>query len=410
MGNDIQQKKERRRENVIQPNKIAYLKQVKQSNMSEVLEKIWQHQQISRVELVEHTGLTSGTITNLTHELIELKVIREFEAVSGNVGRRRVMLGFDTSQYRIIGLDIGRATAEIVVVDLNGKIIRTIERDMSDRKGPDEYFGVIDPLLTEVKQEIEASGLTILGLGVGVPGPMDYGAGTLLDPPNFPGWRNYPLQSVLEQKFGLTTLIEDDARTSAMAERWYGLGRSIQDLVFITMGIGIGGGVVNEGKIVRGTNGLCGQVGHMTIVLDGKICDCGNRGCWETVGSIPGILSRWSGGNTMEQLTEAIRTGDSEALQCMEDTLNYLETALINVYNMYDPELVVLGGRLYPYLADYLLPVQNHLRSRLYAFAKDRLRIEPSTFGTSQSAVGAAALVLGFLLSEPVRLLALTEA
>ncbi|RKN79232.1 ROK family transcriptional regulator [Paenibacillus ginsengarvi] len=377
--------------------------------MSEVLEKIWQHQQISRVELVEHTGLTSGTITNLTHELIELGVIREFEAVSGNVGRRRVMLGFDSRRYRIIGLDIGRATMEIVVVDLNGKIVRTIERDMSDRKGPDDYFEVIDPLLREVKRDIESEGYTILGLGVGVPGPMDYGAGTLLDPPNFPGWKNYPLRSVLEQKFGLTTLIEDDARTSAMAERWYGLGRTTQNLVFITMGIGIGGGVVTDGKIVRGTNGLCGQVGHMTIVINGKMCDCGNRGCWETVGSIPGILSRWSGGNSMEQLLAAVRAGEPEALKCMEDTLSYLETGLINVYNLYDPELVVLGGRLYPYLADYLLPVQNHLRSRLYAFAKDRLNIVPSTYGTSQSAVGAAALVFGFLLSEPVRLLALTE-
>lgn len=398
-----------RRRFVIQPNKIAYLKQVKQSNMSEVLENIWQHRQISRVELVEHTGLTSGTITNLTHELIELKVIREFEAISGNVGRRRVMLGFDPGQYRIIGLDIGRASAEIVVVDLNGKILKTIERDMSDRRGPDEYFEVIDPLLIEVKREMEAAGYTILGLGVGVPGPMDYGAGKLLDPPNFPGWKNFPLQRTLEEKYGLVCLIEDDARTSAMAERWYGLGRTIHDLVFITMGIGIGGGVVTDGKIVRGTNGLCGQVGHMTIVLDGKICDCGNRGCWETVGSIPGILSRWSGGNSMEQLRAAILAGDPEAVRCMEDTLSYLEMALINVYNLYDPELVVLGGRLYPYLADYLLPVQNHLRSRLYAFAKDRLRIEPSTFGTSQSAVGAAALVFGFLLSEPVRLLALTE-
>lgn len=392
----------------IQPNKIAYLKQVKQSNMSEVLERIWRHQHISRVELVEHTGLTSGTITNLTSELIELQLIREFEAVSGSVGRRRVMLGFDTSLYQIIGLDIGRSTMEIVVVDLNGKVIKTVERDMSDRRGPDEYFEVIDPLMAELKRETEAAGYSVLGLGVGVPGPMDYSAGRLLDPPNFPGWSGFPLQRTLEEKFGLVTRIEDDARTSAMAERWYGLGRSVGNLVFITMGIGIGGGVVQDGKIVRGANGLCGQVGHMTIVLDGKICDCGNRGCWETVGSIPGILSRWPGGKTMDQLMEAIRRGDAAALECMEHTLGYLETALINVYNMYDPELVVLGGRLYPYLADYLLPVQNHLRSRLYAFAKDRLRIEPSTFGTSQSAVGAAALLFGFLLSEPVRLLALT--
>ncbi|RAV20688.1 ROK family protein [Paenibacillus contaminans] len=377
--------------------------------MSEVLDRIWQFQQVSRVELVEHTGLTSGTITNLTAELIELNIIREFEAVSGSVGRRRVMLGLDTNHYRIIGLDIGRATIEIVVVDLNGTIIRTIERDMSDRQGPEQYFEVIGPLLSETKQEIEQAGYVILGLGASVPGPMDYNTGNLLDPPNFPGWSGFPLKRTLEERFGMVTLIEDDARTSAMAERWYGLGRNVQDLVFITMGIGIGGGVVSGGKVSRGTNGLCGQVGHMTIVLDGKICDCGNRGCWETVGSIPGILGRWPGGNSMEQLKEAIKQGDSEALRCMEDTLTYLETALINVYNLYDPEMVVLGGRLYPYLADYLLPVRSHLRSRLYAFAKDRLRIEPSTFGTSQSAVGAAALLFGFLLSEPVRLLSLAE-
>lgn len=377
--------------------------------MSEVLERIWRHEQISRVELVEHTGLTSGTITNLTHELIELNIIREYQSVSGSVGRRRVMLGFDPNKYRIIGLDIGRGSIEIVVVDLNGKLIRTIERDVSDRIGPEQYFEVIDPLLSEVKRSLEEAGYAILGLGAAVPGPMDYSSGVLLDPPNFPGWNGFPLKRTLEERFGLVTMMEDDARTSALAERWYGFGRNVHDLVFITMGVGIGGGVVSGGKIVRGTNGLCGQVGHMTIEIDGKMCDCGNRGCWETVGSIPGILSRWAGGHSMEQLNEAIRRREPEALQCLEQTLRYLETALINVYNLYDPELVVLGGKLFAHLEHELPLVQRNLRSRLYAFAKDRLRIEPSTFGTSQSAIGAAAMLFGYLLSEPVRLLSLAE-
>ncbi|NOU96092.1 ROK family protein [Paenibacillus sp. LMG 31456] len=396
-------------ERTIVSNKMIYLQQVKQNNMSEVLGRIWQYRQASRVELVERTGLTSGTLTNLTHELIEMNVLRENESISGNVGRRRVMLGFDPRVYRIIGLDIGRTALEIVVMDLNGEILQSIERDMSGCKGPEEYFRIITPIVNEVKKGLEAEGCKILGLGAGIPGPIDYDQGTLLAPPNFPGWEGYPVQRVLEEQCGLVTLIDDDARTSAMAERWYGLGKSSQNLVFVTMGVGIGGGVVSGGAIVRGANGLSGQVGHMTIVQDGKMCDCGNRGCWETVGSIPGILSRWAQGGTIEEFQAAIKRREPEALQCLDKTISYMETALVNIQNLYDPEVIVLGGRLYPLLSDSMDSLKPRFQSRLYAFAKDRLRIESSTFGTSQGAVGAAALLLNFLLSEPVRLLSLTE-
>ncbi|TBL75023.1 ROK family protein [Paenibacillus thalictri] len=388
---------------------MIYLQQVKQSNMSVILERIWQHNQISRVELVEHTSLTSGTITNLTHELIELNILRETEAVSGTVGRKRVLLGFDPHTFRVIGLDISRSSIELVVMDLNGTIMQSAERDMTGIQGPDAYLKVIRELVADAKKSIDAAGCRVLGLGVGVPGPIDHAKGTIVSPPNFPGWSGFPLQMKLEEEFGLVTLIEDDARTSALAERRYGLGKNVKHLVFVTMGAGIGGGVVTDGKIVRGTNGLCGQVGHMTIVLDGKLCDCGNRGCWETVGSIPGILSRWPHGSTLAELRSAALSGDQEAIKCIHDTLVYLEAAMINIQNLYDPELIVLGGSLYPMLADYMDHVKQRLRSRIYAFAKDRLNIEAATFKASQSAVGAAALLFDYLLSEPVRLLSLSE-
>ncbi|MDF2724011.1 MAG: family transcriptional regulator [Paenibacillus sp.] len=380
--------------------------------MADVLEQVWLHRNISRVELVERTGLTSGTITNLTHELIKQEVIREYESVSGSVGRKRVMLGFDLRKYRLLGLDIGRASVCIVVVDLDGTIVSSIAQDMSGPRGqggPEAYMQVIEPLLLGVKRELEASGHAVLGLGVGVPGPMDWEAGVLLEPPNFPGWSGFPIKQRMEQLSGLPTIIDDDARTSALAERWYGLGRSAQNLVFITMGIGIGGGVISEGRIVRGENGLCGQVGHMTIEVDGRLCACGNYGCWETVGSIPGILRRWSGGETMDELIAAIARGEPEAKRCMEQTLRYLETALVNVCNLYDPEWVVLGGKLYEYLADYMEPVQERLSSRLYAFTKDRMRVKPSTFGATQSAVGAASMLFARLVAEPMAMLAAKE-
>lgn len=373
--------------------------------MSTILNQIWKLQNVSRVELVEHTGLTSGTITNLTHELIELKVIREYESVSGNVGRRRVMLGFDNRSYRIIGLYIGRSTIELVLMNLNGEVIQSIERDVTQLKGPEQYMTMILPLLTHMKKRTEDAGYKILGLGIAVPGPMDIEKGKLRTPPNFPGWSDFPIIETFVNEFGLPTLMDDDARTAALAERWYGLGRSVFDLVFITMGVGIGGGVISKGEIVRGTNGLCGQIGHMTMVMDGQLCDCGNRGCWETVGAIPGILSRWRGGDTMGELILAFHRGEPEAIKCIDDTLSYLETALINIYNMYDPEVIVLGGSLYPFLEDQLDRVRARLKSRSYAFARESLRVEQSKFGTSQSTVGAAAMLFRELLTEPLRLL-----
>jgi predicted NBD/HSP70 family sugar kinase len=372
--------------------------------MSTILKNIWTDKQVSRVELVESTGLTSGTITNLTQELIQMKVIREFHSVSGTVGRKRIMLGFDPRHYRVIGLDIGRSSFELVLMDLAGKILKSIGEDMNEVKGPDGYLNKIGPYLDIFKKEMMEENLKILGLGVGVPGPMDYEKGALINPPNFQGWSSYPLKDVLQKRFELPVIIEDDARTSAIAESWYGLGKNGEDLVFVTMGIGIGGGVISKGRIVRGTNGLYSQVGHMTLEPDGKMCDCGNKGCWETVGSITGILQRWNGG-TMEELEKAAAAGDLLAQKCVEDTLGYLEHALVNICNMYDPELIVLGGRLFPYLSKYMPVVRERLRTRLYAFAKDRILLKPSTFGSSQSAVGATALVLESLLDRPLEML-----
>ncbi|MGG1518197.1 ROK family protein [Paenibacillus oryzisoli] len=379
---------------------------MKQHNISAILKHIWKHDQISRIELVESTGLTSGTLTNLTHELIEAKVIREYQSVSGTgtAGRKRVLLAFDPHYYRIIGLDIGRSSYELVLTDLTGKIIKSMSGNTKAALGPEGFMGMIGTNLEELKKEVIAAGHKILGLGVGVPGPIDYASGSLIAPPNFERWDGYPLQQVLESRTGIPSLIEDDARTSALAESWYGLGRNGMNLVFVTMGIGIGGGVISGGEIVRGANGLYGQVGHMTIEPNGIRCECGNRGCWETVGSIPGILRRW-GGSDIGELMHAVRDGKADARQCMDETLQYLEMALVNIFNMYDPEMIVLGGRLYPYLNPYLTEIQERMRSRIYAFAKDRVLLQPSTFGPSQSAMGATAIVLDALISRPVEIL-----
>ena len=384
---------------------IIHLQQVKQKNMSAVLQVLWQQERISRVELVTETGLTSGTITNLVQELVERRVVREAGAISGAVGRRRIQLQLDDALHRIIGIDIGRTSFAVVVTNLAGRIESSAGGDLPQGHDPETTLDLVARNVNALMDEARAVGGRILGIGVGIPGPMDADAGVLLQPPNFQGWRDFPLRRVMQERFSLPVWMEDDARTSALAERWYGRGKEGGDLVFVTMGVGIGSGIIIDGKLARGAHGLCGQVGHMTIVPFGEACPCGNFGCWETVGSIPGMIRRYGRDISIGELFALAGADDALAQKIVDETISYLVIALINVCNMYDPVTVVLGGRLFSHFAIHLHEIAERVRAHAYASVRERIRIEASTFGDLQSAMGAAGLVLNALMVEPMRTL-----
>ncbi|WP_161601284.1 ROK family transcriptional regulator [Paenibacillus luteus] len=384
-----------------------YLQKIKQDNMSVLLQQIWEHEGISRVELVTLSKLTSGTVTNLTQVLIQLGLIREYATSSSAIGRKRVMLKYNTDNFMIIGIDISRTSYELILTDLAGQVIKSVEGNTVGIHQPAKILDLIVPLIQNMINHASTKGMTVIGLGVSIPGPIDRKVGKLRTPPNFPGWENFPIISTLEKKFGLRVFVEDDARASALAERWYGLGRNVQNSLFITMGMGIGGGVITKGELVEGANGLYGQVGHISLIPNGLLCDCGNRGCWETVGSIPGILRRWSVGDSIDDFFHAVHQEDPHAVQCLKDTISDLESALTTLFNVYDPEIIVLGGRLYPYLAMYMDEIRVRVRERIYPFVRNQLRIEHATFGSSQNAKGAVALVFEQLLTSPLQMLSL---
>lgn len=392
--------------------KPGYLTHVKQSNMSAVLRSIWEREAVSRVEIAERTELTSGTLTNLTQELIKAGVIRESETVSGSVGRKRHLLRLNAERFGMIGLDIGRNTFEAVLTDLTGRVVASSEAPVAGQTGPGRIVELAAEHARRLRGEAEGAGRKLLGVGVSIPGPMDWQRGVLLDPPNFPGWERYPVRAELERRLEQAVLVNDDARTSALAERWFGLGRNRANLMHITMGAGIGGGIVMDGELVYGANGLFGQIGHMTVVPGGERCVCGNIGCWETVGSVPGILRQWReaggegdrDGNIADFFAAAVR-GETMAAGLLQRTIDTLTDVLTNLFNAYDSEVIVLGGKLLPYLARFLPELRARVQDRVYPFVRDRVSIEPASFGAAQSAVGAAALVFDRLLKEPLSLI-----
>lgn len=390
--------------------KQGYLTQVKQQNISAVLRVIWERGPISRVELTERTGLTSGTMTNLAHELLKAGILREAAADSGGVGRRRLLLSFSKEQLRLIGVHIGRSAFEVVLADLAGNVLETAGTGRGSMDDPDRVLDRIVPLVEGMRSRVFASGRRLLGIGVSIPGPMDWQRGVLYEPPNFPGWAHYPVGDELRRRLGSRVLVNDDARASAIAERWFGLGRRTDHLVHVTLGMGIGGGVIMNGELVYGAGGLYGSVGHVTVDPGGRRCACGNIGCWETVGSIPALLEAWGGdrGGSIKDFFSAVARNEAEAVRVWERALSVTADALASLFYAYDPEVITIGGRLFPHLAPHLGEIGERVRSRVYSFARGRVRIEPSVFGSSQSAMGGAALIFDRFMREP--LAALREA
>ena len=388
----------------------GYLRQIKQHNMSQVLKHIWNLEPVSRIELVDETMLTSGTITNLTQDLLKVSLLKETELTTGNVGRRRVMLRLNEQCFKLIGIDIGRSSYEVVTTNLTGHILQSKEVATDRNTDPYKVLEGVVRIVRDMMSQISAQNDKLLGIGLSIPGPMNLKDGVLLVPPNFPHWEHFEIQKQLELMLGRPIVMNDDARTSALAERWFGHSRKHKEdsFVYITMGHGIGGGVVSKGEILMGTNGLYGQVGHITVIPGGELCECGNRGCWETVGSIPGILRHWNPrkeGSSIEEFFQAVQAKDPGAERCLESTLQIMESTLTTLFNVYDPALIILGGKLFPYYESYLPRIRHHVQASVYPSARNNVLIESASFGTSQSAVGAASLVFGELMERPLDVL-----
>lgn len=385
----------------------GYLQQIKQHNMSQVLKHIWSLEPVSRIELVEETKLTSGTITNLTQDLLKVGLLKETVLTTGNVGRRRVMLRLNEQCFKLIGIDIGRSSYEVVTTNLAGQILLSKEVATDRNTNPYRVLEDVVRVVRDMISQISSKQDKLLGIGLSIPGPMNLKEGVLLVPPNFPHWEHFEIRKELERMLGRPIIMNDDARTSALAERWFGHSRKHKEdsFVYITMGYGIGGGVVSKGEVIMGTNGLYGQVGHITVNPGGELCECGNRGCWETVGSIPGILRHWNHGkegSTIEDFFHAVQAKDPRAERCLETTLQIMESTLTTLFNVYDPALIILGGKLYPFLEGYLPRIRQHVQASVYPSARNNVIIESASFGTSQSAVGAASLVFGELMERPL--------
>lgn len=317
------------------------------------------------------------------------------------------------SRRWVVGVDIGGTNVLVGLVPVEGgrpSALRT--RSTVDLGVPSAVVGQLAQMVRDVIAEGASAGDDVLGVGIGSPGPLDLAAGVVLDAFNL-GWKDFPLRDQLAEVVGLPAILDNDANCATWGEYWLGAGRDVKNLVGVTLGTGIGGGIILDGKLVHGASASAGELGHMTIDFHGRRCKCGNYGCLEAYASGPNIAARAREGlaagaqsaltalvgGELERLTaatvyEAILQGDEYAGEVMLETAKLLGAGLANIVNVLNPDMIVVVGGV-TRAGDYLFkPLRSEVRRRAFRSAEQACRIVPGALPQTAGVIGAAGLFL----------------
>ncbi len=311
-----------------------------------------------------------------------------------------------------LGVDLGGTKLIAAVISSEGEIVAREYRSTRAEEGPEgvveRIFDAINRVVSLARVETSALG----GVGIAAAGALDMERGVITASPNLPGWKNIPLRDIMEKRLGIRTFLLNDANAAALGEHRFGVGRGVDDLVYITVSTGIGGGLIIGGKIYSGICGSAGEIGHMTIDVNGPRCRCGNIGCLETLASGTALameareriahgaktsMLELAGGEpgdiTAKTVSEAARGGDPVALELVSRAGSYLGVGMVNLINIFNPEMIIVGGGM-SRMGDMLLdPAREVVRERAFRLPADAVRIVISELGDDAGVLGAAAFV-----------------
>ncbi|MEE9515428.1 MAG: ROK family protein [Candidatus Brocadiales bacterium] len=301
----------------------------------------------------------------------------------------------------ILGADVGGTNIKTVLVDPQGHVLAVMKRSTLAARGRDALIERLILTLEETAKKAGATMKDVAGVGVGFAGPLDPETGMVFNPPNLPGWSDVPLGDILRHRLKMPVSLDNDANMVALGEHWKGAGRGARCLVCLTLGTGVGGGIVLNGRVWHGVGGIAGEIGHMTLIRNGRRCACGNRGCLEAYASSQGLVqtmqdtlkknrTRRQGKLTPERIGKLARSGDKLAGRAIKDTGVMLGIAIGSLANVLNPDAVVIGGGVSK-LGELLLdPIRDEVRKRAFHKAVEGLKIAKAELEDNAGALGAA--------------------
>lgn len=373
---------------------------MKSVNKSIILNKIRMAEPISRAQIAKETKLTPPTVSSIVKELIEQRIVMESELGVSQGGRKPKMLHINHNAFYLIGVDAGPESIKCILTDLSGKII---ERAASKIKTPitnNQFISIIKENIHNIIQSSPANQNKIMGIGVAMHGVIDVETGTTLVAPNL-NLTNIPIKSELEKEFNLIVKIENDARAMALGESWFGGHGEVDSMVAVNFGRGVGAGVVIKGKLYHGAQDLAGELGHMTIDINGEICECGNRGCLQTfatgeaiVGQARRKLKNTPAYLTPEEIFRRAKAGDTAYSSILKETGMIMGVGLTNLIHLVNPWTIVLGGGVMK-SEEFILPaIKQTIDQRALTPGAKRTEVSVTKLGDDSTLLGAVSLLL----------------
>ncbi|MGD9092857.1 MAG: ROK family transcriptional regulator [Anaerolineales bacterium] len=379
-------------------------------NRSAVLNTIKTHGPISRTDIAQHTGLSAATVSGITAGLLKSELILEKAIGNSSGGRRPILLELNPSGGYVIGLKLSEEKVTGALTDLEATVIRK-HTDVLDDHSVEIAVETMNRVVQLLLAEGEVDAEQFLGIGVGLAGIIDARGGILRYSPIF-GWHDVPLAEMLQSRLQVPVYIDNDVNTLTITEQWFGKGQGVDNFLTITIGRGVGMGIVVNGQIYHGGKGGAGEFGHTVMDPRGAVCGCGNRGCLETFVSDPALLrmavdsyERGDMSNkvaSMDELLARAQRDDPGAINVFARAGKVLGRAVANLINVLSPELIIISGE--GVRADDLLfePMRASISEHVMSDLSADTQIQIDVWDDDAWARGAAGLVLRGLFESPI--------
>ncbi len=387
-------------------------------NRSLVLNTIRLYAPVSRAEVADITGLNRSTVSKIVNPLISEGLVWEQERRDAKIGRPSIALELHPGGGAVIGAEIGIGFISVLLTDFVAKPIWQEWTDIDQHLPQVEILKMAEQSIDKAILHASDRRLHMLGIGVGLPGLVNIQKGELIFAPNL-AWRDVPLRLMWNQRFRLPIYVDNEANLAALGEYYFGIARGVNHFIYLSSGVGLGGGVIMDGKLFRGGHGYAGEIGHIQRDPMGEMCGCGRRGCWETQvgpqavlrrikaalrkspdGSFsPGVVDDFSN-LTFQKVVESAINGDPLCRQAIEEVGKYLGLGIADLANLFNPDLVVIGG-LFSLARSILLPViEKIVFAEALPPSVENMRITFSERGKEACVYGAVAVVLDNIMRE----------
>ena len=316
----------------------------------------------------------------------------------------------------VLGIDLGGTNIKAAVVTADREVLGKISRGAAAESGPS---GVMEAMAAAVDEALAAANRSrrdVVAVGIGAPGPMDWRSGVVFSPPNLPGWKDVPLGAEMSERLGVPCFVDNDANVACFGEFWMGAGQGVQNMCLLTLGTGVGGGLVVNGELVRGIDGTAAEIGHLKVARGGRVCGCGATGCLEAYGSVSGMVRTAVEGlesgresvltqrceGVYEKITGALisqcaEDGDAFARSVIEETGEWLGVGISSLINLLNPERVILCGGMIAAGETLFKPIRETAARLSFEVPARRAQIVPAGLGADSGVLGAAGCALARL-------------